>query len=208
MAISISRDPPRGSVLARRVGAWHLIAHDIEIRDQLPPELRMEIERELLRRDPRLWAHPVDMIVRARVIPDVWMKFGEGAAKDLMKYPELERAIAANVQELAKATASASERARKPETNTPRVVAIIVIMEFLEVKKLYPQASLNRHYEITGANLGGPGYAIDRGTIRRIVTRNFSVLFPPSDIDRAVLALEELQRLWAILGWGPARKAG
>lgn len=205
MAQSISDVPPPGSVLASRVEAWRRLEYGGEIPEDVPPVLRKALEDDLIKRERRLWKLPTELVTRELLIPGIAAEYGAEAAGDLARHPRLARAIAATVQENEKLAATAPEKAREPETDTPMAVAAIVLDEFFRVGDMHPQASLNRACELTGRNLGGPGAPIDRNTIRRIVARSVSKFSSCPEPALAMLALKTMSELF---GWGPARKAG
>lgn len=212
MAQSILVAPPKGSVLAARVAAFREGGYGNDLPYDIEPCLRAILEAGLVKDDPREWKHPPDRIARTVLIPSVRLAFGDDAAEALEKHPGMAADYASSFQAARKADATAREKAKAPNPDTPVLATAIVMAEFIRVLEAFPDASMNRRFEQTGVYLGRPSAPIDRNAIRRIVCRELPKIAvlsnDPEALERAKILLSTFEALPKIMRWPQLRKAG
>jgi hypothetical protein len=194
MALSILRNPPRGSELAARVERMNSAGFEPGSPLADNPVLKEMEELYEVIREPRLWKLPAEWIVRHDLPHRVKFAFGEEGAAELERSPNLGLMIARQLQELDYLHSPAAKRAREPRSDLHTLILPIIYAEFLSVRAQMPEASANRHYEVTGINLGGSREPIDRNAIRRAVKKFPRILarLPKPQIDAVLLGISLL----------------
>ena len=191
MALSILRNPPSGSELAARVRVLENAEFESDHRLVDEPSVKDAAELYEVIREPRSWKIPANLVARHILPYEFKYRYGEQAAADLEKCPDLALAAAKQFQQLDYLRSSAVERAKEPPSDLHVTAMPIIYAEYLAVKRRETEASDNRHYEVTGRNLGGRHDPIDRNAIRRAVQR-FQVAIlrlRGRNFDAAVVAL-------------------
>ncbi len=194
MALSILRNPPRGSVLAARVEAFNSARPEAGSRLTDNPAFNEMAELYEVIREPRLWKLPREWVARHVVPVHLQAVSGPTAADAARENAELAIAYARTLQELDEATASAAKRAKEPASDLQAIVLPIIFAEFLSVQVQMPGASANRHYEVTGINLGRSREPLDRNAIRRAVQKFLRMLarLPNRQVDAVLLSISVL----------------
>lgn len=194
MSLSILRNPPRGSELAARVEIMNSAGFEPGSPLADNPILKQMAELYEVTREPRLWKLPAEWIVRHDLPHRVKFAFGEEGAVELERSPNLGLMIARQLQELDYLNSPAAKRAKEPPSDLQAIILPIIFAEFLSVRAQMPDASANRHYEVTGINLGGSREPIDRNAIRRAVKKFPRILarLPKPHVDAVLLSVSFL----------------
>lgn len=193
--MSILHNPPRGTELAARVAILQNAQPEPSRDFADHPVLRETAELYEVMREPRSWKLPTDLVAR-HVLPSRFRtEYGEKAAAALNRNPDLALAVAEQFQQLDYLSSSAAKRAKEPPSDLHALVLPIIYAEFLSVRARMSAASANRHYEVTGINLGGPRQPIDRNAIRRAVEKFPRRLFrlPERQINLVLLSIMVFQ---------------
>lgn len=194
MALSILRNPPRGSELAARVEIMNSAGFEPGSPLADNPILKEMAELYEVTREPRLWKLPAEWIVRHDLPHRLKFAFGKEAVAELEHSPNLAQIIAIQLQELDYLNSPAAKRAREPRSDLQTLILPIIYAEFLSVRAQLPEASANRHYEVTGINLGASREPIDRNAIRRAVKKFPRILARLSEphVDAVLLSVSFL----------------
>jgi hypothetical protein len=200
MPVSILREPPRGSELAARVEAMN---RDPGENSPLArePVLVTTAEAYEVSREPRLWKLPAAWVARHYVPRYLALTAGSAVAARVQADAEVALEFACLLQDNDQATASAEKRAKEPAEDTPKFVMGIIYAEYQRVKNQLPDASDNRHFEVTGINLGGSREPIDRAAIRRAVEK-----FPHLLTGKPKWQVDAI--LWAVIAFGDIFRPG